>query len=278
MATTGAACGLPRRRKGFIMQPVFRRCDRVIDRVAARMMRGKYSSVFRSIHIILFLALAAPGTIAVAAEPEDAGMKHRVAACSACHSPEGIQMEAGYVPRIRGKPAGYLYNQLVNYQQRRRRNRSMNHMVAHLSHAYLFEIAQYFADQRTPYPAPAAQPPAALAQRGRQLVREGDADADVPACAGCHGQRLTGVQPNTPGLVGLPRQYIMGQLGAWQVGTRHAAAPDCMAHIAGRLQGGDIAAVAVWLAAQPVPSNTRPAREPIDEPPLACGSVPKPEP
>lgn len=241
------------------------------------MIRGGDSSVYRSIDIVLILALTVVSAIAVAAEPEDAAMKQRVAACSACHGPEGIELEDGYVPRIHGKPAGYLYNQLVNYQDHRRRNRSMNHMVAHLSHAYLLEIAQYFADLRTPYPTPAAKPPPTLAQRGRKLVRDGDPDADIPPCTACHGERLTGVQPNTPGLVGLPRQYIMGQLGAWQVGTRHAAAPDCMADIAGRLKGADVAAVAAWLAAQPIPADTRPTREPINEPPLECGSVPKPE-
>lgn len=235
-------------------------------------------SLFRFGPIILILALIVAGIgVAGAHSADDDGMSHRVAACTACHGPEGIELEDGYVPRIHGKPAGYLYNQLVNYQAHRRHNRSMNHMVSHLSHAYLFEIAQYFADQRPPYPTPTAQPPAALAERGRQLVREGDANAEIPPCAACHGERLTGVQPNTPGLVGLPRQYIMGQLGAWQVGTRHAAAPDCMARIAGRLKGADVAAVAAWLAAQPVPGNTRPADEPIAEPPLECGSVPKPE-
>lgn len=226
----------------------------------------------------LFAASLAPLS-ALAHGPGDAGadpMKERVAACSACHGPQGIELEDGYVPRIHGKPAGYLYNQLVNYQDYRRRNTSMNHMVAHLSHAYLFEIAQYFADQHTPYPPPAAEADAALAERGRQLVRDGDAEADIPACAACHGERLTGVQPNTPGLVGLPRQYIMAQLGAWQVDTRHAAAPDCMADIASRLKGRDVEAVAAWLAAQPTPADTRPAAQPIDTPPLECGSVPAP--
>lgn len=226
---------------------------------------------------VLAAVLYAVTTVAVAGDPVQDGMKQRVAACSACHAPQGIELEDGYVPRIHGKPAGYLYNQLVNYREYRRRNRSMNHMVAHLSPTYLFEIAQYFAAQRTPYPAPAASPPDVLAKRGRQLVGEGDASADIPACAACHGERLTGVQPNTPGLIGLPRQYIMAQLGAWQVGTRHAAAPDCMAQIAGRLQGRDVAAVAAWLASRPIPADTRPAREPIDTPPLECGSVPRPE-
>ena len=237
-------------------------------RYANRMATAVWLAIFATI-----LTLPASS----AAEPDDSTMKDRMAACSSCHGPQGIELEDGYVPRIDGKPAGYLYNQLVNYQDYRRRNTSMNHMVAHLSSTYLFEIAQYFADQHTPYPAPAAAPSAALSRRGRQLVREGDPDANIPACAACHGERLTGVQPNTPGLVGLPRQYIMAQLGAWRVDTRHAAAPDCMADIADRLKGRDVEAVAAWLAAQPIPANTRPVAQPIDEPPMKCGSVSPPE-
>lgn len=225
---------------------------------------------------VCLLTLSLLAGVAAAQTASDTGMKDRVAACTACHGEHGIQLEDGYVPRIHGKPAGYLYNQLVNYQAYRRRNASMNHMVGHLSHAYLYEIAQYFATQHPPYPPAAPEPSPALARRGEQLVREGDPEAGVPACAACHGERLTGVQPNTPGLVGLPRQYIMAQLGAWQVGTRHAAAPDCMARIAARLDGNDLEAVAAWLAARPVPANTRPASEPIAEPPLECGSVPAP--
>ncbi|MES1950681.1 cytochrome C bihemic c4 family protein [Salinisphaera sp. S4-8] len=227
---------------------------------------------------LLVSALAAsPGAFAHDDTASDDAMADRVEACTACHGPKGLELEDGYVPRIHGKPAGYLYNQLVNYQDYRRRNRSMNHMVAHLSHEYLYEIAHYFADQHVPYPAPAAAPSDALARRGEQLVHEGDEQAGVPACAACHGQRLTGVEPNTPALIGLPRQYIMAQLGAWQVGTRHAAAPDCMARITQRLDGRDVEAVAAWLAAQPIPADTRALETAVVDPPLECGSVPAPE-
>ena len=40
---------------------------------------------------------------------------------------------------------------------------------------------------------------------------------------------------SVPGLLGLPRDYLAGQLGAWKSGIRHALAPDCMAEIAERL-------------------------------------------
>ena len=65
--------------------------------------------------------------------------------------------------------------------------------------------------------------------RGEALVRRGDAARKLPACIACHGAALTGVAPNVPGLLGLPRDYLIGQLGGWQTGLRKAFEPDCMA-------------------------------------------------
>jgi cytochrome c553 len=211
-----------------------------------------------------------------AAEPADT-VEQRVQPCLACHGEEGIDLESGYVPRLHGKPAGYLFNQLINYREQRRHNRAMQIMVAHLSDAYLGEMAEYFARLDVPYPAPTAAPANdQVAARGRTLVTVGDPQQDIPPCQACHGERLTGVEPNTPGLIGLPSHYLMAQLGAWRAGTRRAAAPDCMHTIAERLSGFDIQAIALWIASQPIPADTRPEIEPIARPPLECGSVPLP--
>ena len=47
------------------------------------------------------------------------------------------------------------------------------------------------------------------------------------------------MKPAVPGLLGLPRDYLNGQLGAWQTRQRHATAPDCMATIAETDDAGD---------------------------------------
>jgi cytochrome c553 len=91
----------------------------------------------------------------------------------------------------------------------------------------------------------------------------------------CHGERLGGVAPAIPGLLGLPRDYINAQFGAWRNQVRRAHAPDCMAMIASRLSLADVAAVSSWLAAQPVPADARPADSIARPLPLACGSAPE---
>ena len=44
----------------------------------------------------------------------------RTLACTTCHGKEGRAGPDGYYPRIAGKPAGYLYNQLINRRDGRR--------------------------------------------------------------------------------------------------------------------------------------------------------------
>jgi cytochrome c553 len=225
--------------------------------------------VARLLFILLWLA-AAP----VAARVEDS-MAQRVLACTACHGKEGRAASDGFYPRIAGKPAGYLYNQLVAFREGRRHYALMTALIDPLSDAFLREIAAHFAELELPYPAP--QPPspsATVRERGRTLVNEGDRARGVPACSACHGAALMGVQPATPGLLGLPRDYLNAQLGAWRTGQRQSHTPDCMAKVAQALAPEDIAAVAQWLAAQPVAERSA-AAEALPAPaPLRCDTGP----
>jgi cytochrome c553 len=201
----------------------------------------------------------------------------RVAPCMTCHGKEGRATSDGYYPRIAGKPAGYLYNQLVNFRDGRRHQYPlMTYMVSQLSDAYLQEIASYFSQQHLPYPPPQrVEVPQAVLERGRVLVHEGDASKQVPACIACHGNALTGTAPSIPGLLGLPRDYLNAQFGAWRDGGRHATAPDCMAQVAHRLSVDDISAASAWLATQAVPADARPVPSTNVKLPLACGSLPQ---
>ena len=211
---------------------------------------------------------------ALADAPFEDNMAQRMLACSACHGPQGRAGPDGYYPRLAGKPAGYLYNQLLNFRDGRRAYRPMAHLLAPLSDAYLREMARYFSQLDLPYPspAPARAGPAAL-QRARQIVTLGDSALKLPACARCHGAALTGVLPAVPGLLGLPRDYLVSQMGAWRSGQRRAQAPDCMAEIARRLADSDVALVADWLSAQPLPPRTGPAPASPEPMPLACGTA-----
>ncbi|MCW7540821.1 c-type cytochrome [Aquabacterium sp. A7-Y] len=216
---------------------------------------------------------APPGAAAQQAVPDT--IAQRVVACTTCHGKEGRATNQGYFPRIAGKPAGYLYHQLLNFRDGRRQYALMTYLVEHLSDDYLQEMAQYFASLDLPYPPPqtSAAAPGVLA-RGEALVRHGDAARGIPACVACHGSALTGVKPAIPGLLGLPRDYLNGQLGAWKAGQRRAHAPDCMAKIARDLAPEDIGAVSTWLSSQPLPADPHPAERLPAALPTPCGGVP----
>lgn len=189
-------------------------------------------------------------------------MAERTRACTACHGEQGRAGPDGYYPRLAGKPAGYLYNQLQNLRNGRRHYALMEGLIEPLSDAYLLEIAQYFSALSLPYPPPKPQSGSTRDwERARALVNEGDRDRQLPACKQCHGEALMGVNPAVPALLGLPADYINAQLGGWRSGQRKAATPDCMARIASRLSDADVNVMARWLSSQPVPAGAKPAAQ-----------------
>ena len=221
------------------------------------------------------LVLATPAVAQDAAIPAFKSidsMEARAQGCVTCHGQGGEGTSNGYFPRIAGKPAGYLYNQLVAFRNGTRKYPPMNYLVAYLPDSYLHEIADHFAKQRPPFAAKtAARAAAATLARGRVIATAGDDAKQIPACVACHGVGLTGMNPGIPGLVGLQPAYIVAQLTSWRVG-RHAAEPDCMKRIASRLSEADVSAVAAWLAAQDAPRDPSPESSNLVRMPLACGS------
>jgi cytochrome c553 len=200
-------------------------------------------------------------------------MAQRMQACVVCHGREGRATNQGYFPRIAGKPAGYLYNQLQNFKSGLRRYEAMNHLVQHMSDDYLREIARYFADLDLPYP-PAQLTKLTPEERrtAEKLVLRGAPERGIPACVSCHGQQMAGMLPAMPGLLTLPSDYLAAQMGAWRTGQRKAKEPDCMADVAKRLAPEEVSVVAKWLSAQTLPTGVKPApssRQPL---PMRCGS------
>lgn len=221
----------------------------------------------------LFPALSVAEGDAVPAFKTLDSIEARVQGCVTCHGQSGQGTSNGYFPRIAGKPASYLYNQLIAFRDGTREYPPMNYLVAYLPDAYLREMAAHFAKQRPPLESKDAAPAdAALLDRGRAIATAGDPRLGIPACVACHGARWTGMEPGIPGLVGLRAAYINAQLTRWRVGSRHAAEPDCMKRIVSRLSENDVAAVAAWLARQDAPADLSPESSNLVRMPLACGS------
>jgi len=228
--------------------------------------------------VVLLALIALPFIGAAHSQPAERApdtIAARVLACASCHGAEGEGTGDDYFPRLAGKPAGYLYNQLVAFKDARRRYPPMNYLLEFLPDAYLKEIAEHFASLRPPFPTPAVSVVSyEILARGEQLVTHGDPQRGLPACAGCHGPAFTGMEPAIPGLLGLRASYISAQLGAWRYGTRTAAAPDCMQIVAGLLTEDDVKAIAAFLSSRPAPADPASAPRGTFKMPLACGSEP----
>ena len=161
----------------------------------------------------------------------------------------------------RRQAAGYLDNQLIAFRNGRRRYPPMNYLLAYLSEDYLVLMANYFASQTPPLPAPAVP----------------DVSKDVLA----HGEppdRPGRLQPGHPGLLELPRPFAdrhgagdprparparrLYQRPARRLAIRHPhrPAPDCMQVVAGHMTEDDV-------------RRSRPARRPAG----GAGSLACPE-
>ena len=210
--------------------------------------------------LIAALALAlvpAPAAHAAAAAAFEDTLAQRLLACTGCHGKDGRAASDGYHPRIAGKPAGYLLRQLRAFRDGQRRYGLMGQLLAPLDDRYLREIAAHFAALDLPYAAPApSRADAATLAEARDLLGEehvwvlGEHEVDLAAM----------------------KARLVAEGWTWRTGARHADAPDCMAQIAQRLAANDVAALAHWLAAQPVPAAPRPASAPGPLP-LRCGSA-----
>jgi cytochrome c553 len=236
------------------------------------------SSTQSRIYLSVALIIAAAPMPVGAAEPPNVPdtLEQRIIPCTVCHGKqgEGLEKPGYYFPRIGAKPAGYLFRQLVNFREKRRRYIEMNYLVSYLPDAYLKEIAEYFANRRPLLPEPATPRVSKQGlQRAETLITKGDPAKEIPACMSCHGKTLTGMQPAIPALVGLPEYYISAQLGAWRSGIRRADEPDCMAKVASRLNQEDVAFLGAWLASQRTSVDAAPAPARSAKLPLDCGDL-----
>lgn len=98
-------------------------------------------------------------------------MEERVQPCTACHGSATEATTDGFSPRIAGKPAGYLFNQLVSFRDGRRGSPAMTYIVQNLSDAYLREMADYFTKLEPPIRAPTACRPMSAGSMRRTLPR-----------------------------------------------------------------------------------------------------------
>ena len=162
--------------------------------------------------------------------------------CFVCHGTEG-ESSSPVFPRLAGQHAGYLARQLADYRSGRRRNDTMQAMVADLSADDMRLLGMYFAS-KPPRAHPVAD--ADLAQVGRFVYHRGNPFSGVAACADCHGAAGQGTD-RLPRLGGQHAQYLENQLRAF--GKRERTNDNAVMHsIASRLTELELKAVAAYIS------------------------------
>src|SRR6478609_4399177 len=147
-------------------------------KVPSRRRDGDHTVTHRILPIFSLLAAIAfwPELArAQATERAPDTMAARVLACASCHGAEGEGTSDVYFPRLAGKPAGYLYNQLVAFRDGRRKYPPMNYLLDFLPDPYLKQMAEHFASLRPPFPPPAVPTVSnETLARGEAIATQGD--------------------------------------------------------------------------------------------------------
>jgi len=130
-------------------------------------------------------------------------------ACVACHGEDG-NSTLPLVPILAGQTARYLYLQLVDFKEGRRKEPQMEPFVQPLSRDDMRELAAFFASQKS-------RSPAFKVDEAR--VARGKAKSEEVLCTMCHLGGFAG-QNEIPRVAGQHFEYTVKQLKDFKARTR----------------------------------------------------------
>ncbi len=167
----------------------------------------------------LLLTLIVGGTLALptfsgtrAAHVAGSGVDAKINYCQDCHGPAGQGFHGFYpIPRLAGQQPDYIKNQLQAFIQHRRTNNIMFNVAHSLQPSMVDALANRFSHLN---PRPLTSANRRLAQTGRNIFENGVPDANIAACAACHGPEAKG-HGEIPRLAGQLPDYIVSKLMNW---------------------------------------------------------------
>jgi cytochrome c553 len=154
-------------------------------------------------------ALVAAGAVPVHAQGDPEAGKQKAVPCAACHGTDG-NSPSGQFPSLAGQTVRYLYLQMKDFKEGRRKDPLMSPMAANLSRQDMYDLAAYFSAQK---PGPSSF------QVQSAKVTEGKKIADAALCTMCH-QGGFGGQNEIPRVAGQHYEYIVKQLKDFRAKNR----------------------------------------------------------
>jgi cytochrome c553 len=171
---------------------------------------------------------------ALRAQDVEAGRK-KAEACIACHGPNGNSAVPQF-PILAGQTARYVYLQLKDFKEGRRKEPAMEPIVKDLTREDMFDLSAFFAAQRQ-------RPPEFKVDEAR--ATRGKAKADEVLCTMCHLGGFRG-QNEIPKVAGQHFEYIVKQLRDFKAYRRTNDAGN-MASVSKTLSDEDIIDLAHYL-------------------------------
>jgi cytochrome c553 len=182
------------------------------------------------------LALACLLGLSPLAHADPAAGQAKAQACAACHAPDGNPTNPE-LPILAAQTARYIYLQLKDYKEGRRKDPVMEPMAAPLSRQDMLDLGEYFAAQKPKPLAFKADP---------ERVARGSRKAAETLCTMCHLGGFSG-QNEIPRVAGQHPQYVIKELAAFKARTRTNDAGS-MTAVARTLSEQDIEDLAHYIA------------------------------
>ena len=161
--------------------------------------------------------------------------------CALCHGREGVSSSPIY-PRLAAQHPDYLFKQLQDFRDKRRKSDTMGDMVKDLKDEEFRGLVAWFSSRKPAFRQPSDTE---LADVGKYIFNKGNSFAGVPACASCHGPKGYGTQ-QLPRLAGQHPAYLESQLKDF--GDRERTNDNAVMHsVASKLTALETHAVAVYI-------------------------------
>jgi cytochrome c553 len=177
------------------------------------------------------------------------GVQAKIGYCKDCHGPSAQGYRGFFpIPRLAGQQTEYLENQLRAFIEHRRTNNVMFNVAHSLSPTMIAALAAEFREFN---PRSIGGAPKQLVATGKKIFEDGIPDANVAACAACHGPDATG-SGQIPRLAGQLYPYVIKELTNWgKERGQNPAKPDTsaiMSPVAHSLNTEQIEAVAAFVS------------------------------
>ena len=181
--------------------------------------------------LILAFALILPSLTVM-----DAATAAKSDSCAHCHGTDGNSTSSAY-PSLAGQTRDYLYRQMKDFKEGRRKNAMMSASIGVLSDQDMQDLAEYFSAQSIVRSKFDADP--AKVEQGKRIAHEAQ-------CVACHQAGFKGLN-EFPRLSRQKYPYMVKQLKDYRDGLR-TNDNGVMAPTAKNLSDEQIEALAHYLA------------------------------